>query len=237
MPAATFTPLRRLFSISALCALTALSPVSSAAPFFGHTLMPGFEFRDVVSIKGRQYQNLIRQETDFSCGAASLATILKYAYKLDVSERDVLEGMFSVSNPELVQQKGFSLLDIKNYINGIGMRGRGYKVKADALEKIRVPTIVLLDLKGYKHFVVLKKTEPERVYIADPALGNKVITRAEFEQQWNGIVFAIIGQGIDRDSPLVDPAPPLTARALHDVRAPLTDAELIDFGFRHADLF
>ena len=228
---------RRLLQITALCSLAALPSFTSAAPFFGHTIVPGFEFREVVSIKGRKFQNLVRQETDFSCGAASLATILKYAYRLDVSEQDVLEGMFSVSNPQIVQQKGFSLLDIKNYINGIGMRGRGYKVKSDALTKIRVPTIVLLDLKGYKHFVVLKKTDEKQVYIADPALGNKIISRAEFETQWNGIVFAIIGQGIDRDSPLVDPAPPLTARALHDVRAPLTDAELIDFGFRHADLF
>ena len=94
-----------------------------------------------------------------------------------------------------------------------------------------------MDLKGYKHFVVLKKTENDLVYIADPALGNKIIKKKDFEEQWNGIVFAIIGTGIDRTSPLVDPAPPLTARALHNVRAPLTDVELLEFGFKHADFF
>jgi len=231
-PARTF-----LTTILTLSVLAALAPSTQAAPFYGHTLSQGFEERKVVSMKGRKFQNLVRQETDFSCGAAALATILKYAYRIDVNEGDVLEGMFAVSDIEIVQRQGFSLLDIKNYIHGVGMRGRGYKVTVDALEKIRVPTIVLLDLKGYKHFVVLKKTDKDLVYIADPALGNKVVKKEDFKEQWNGIVFAVIGNGIDRSSPLVDPAPPLTARALHNVRAPLSDAELIDFGFRHADLF
>jgi len=226
-----------MLGVLTVAATATFAPASDAAPFFGHTLAMEFEDRKIVSIKGRKFQHLVRQETDFSCGAAALATILKYAYRIDVTENDVLDGLFSVSDLEVVQRQGFSLLDIKNYVNGVGMRGRGYKVDVDSLEQIRIPTIVLLDLKGYKHFVVLKKTDKELVYIADPALGNKILKKKEFMEQWNGIVFAVIGTGIDRASPLVDPAPPLTARALHDVRAPLTDAELIDFGFRHADLF
>lgn len=226
-----------MLGVLTVAATATFAPASDAAPFFGHTLNMEFEDRKIVSIKGRKFQHLVRQETDFSCGAAALATILKYAYRIDVTESDVLDGLFSVSDLEVVQRQGFSLLDIKNYVNGVGMRGRGYKVDVDSLEQIRIPTIVLLDTKGYKHFVVLKKTDKELVYIADPALGNKILKKKEFMEQWNGIVFAVIGTGIDRASPLVDPAPPLTARALHDVRAPLTDAELIDFGFRHADLF
>jgi len=220
-----------------IVAVAAQSPAVLATPFFGHTIDSGFEKRKIISIKERKFLNLVKQQTDFSCGAASLATILKYAYRIDVEEVDVLEGLFAVSDVELVQRQGFSLLDIKKYVNGIGMRGRGYKVSMEALEKVRIPTITLLDMKGYKHFVVLKKTDKEFVYIADPALGNKVIKKKDFKEQWNGVVFAVIGTGIDRTSPLVDPAPPLTARALHNVRAPLTDAELIDFGFRHADFF
>ncbi|WP_255854641.1 C39 family peptidase [Marinobacterium rhizophilum] len=214
-------------------------PVGSvqAAPFYGLVPGKGFEQVPIVSMQGRKYQNLIRQHTDFSCGAAALATILKYAYRLDVDENKVLQGLFAVSDAELVQRQGFSLLDIKNYVEGVGYRGRGYRVEANTLENIRIPTIVLLDLKGYKHFVVLKKVDGADVYLADPALGNKVISMETFESQWNGVVFAVIGNRFDRDSVLVNPPPPLTARGLHNIRAPLTNSELLDYGFRHTELF
>lgn len=179
---------------------------------------------------------MVPQRTDFSCGAAALATILKYAYNRDVTEDEVIGGLLKVSNEDLVRQKGFSLLDIKNYTQSIGMRGRGYNVKPDTLEKVHIPTIVLLDYKGYKHFVVLKKATADKAYIADPALGNRVMKRSEFDADWNGIVFAVIGQGFDRESALLRPKEALTARSMIDTYHPLTDAELFDYGFVRSDM-
>ena len=50
--------------------------------------------KDVQSIRERRYENLVEQRTDFSCGAASLATLLKYAFQRpDTTEHDVLAGM------------------------------------------------------------------------------------------------------------------------------------------------
>lgn len=223
----------------ALLALFTTLPAAplAAAPFTDLVPGLGVQEREVVSMKGLKYQNLIRQHTDFSCGAAALATILKYAYNLDVDENRVLQGLFAVSDPDIVRVRGFSLLDIKNYVEAVGFRGRGYKVEADTLAGIRIPTIVLLDLKGYKHFVVLKKVDGEEVYVADPALGNKVIPKETFVEQWNGVVFAVIGRGFDRTSILVNPPPPLTARGLHDTRAPLTNVELLEYGFNMSELF
>lgn len=214
------------------------STTAQAVPFDGSIMgTGGVQSRDVLSMQGRKYHNLIRQETDFSCGAAALATIMKYAYKLEVDEHKVLQGLFAVSDHEQVMTRGFSLLDIKKYVERVGFRGRGYKVAADTLDNIRIPTIVLLDMNGYKHFVVLKKTDGNDVYIADPALGNKILDRDTFNSQWNGIVFAVIGPGFDRETVLVNPAPQLTARKLHDVNAPLTHSELLDYGFRFSELF
>ncbi len=220
-----------------LCALLLISGTQAKAESFGGVL-PGGEFirKDVVSLRERRYLNLIKQQTDFSCGAASLATILRYAYGLDVTEEDMLDGLFAVSDPDVVQLQGFSLLNIKHYVERVGFRGRGYKVDAKTLDELKIPTIVLLDLKGYKHFVVLKKSADNLVYLADPALGNKIMPKDEFISSWNGIVFAIIGKGFNRDSVLTNPSPPLTARNLIDVFAPITDAQLIEYGFRHADL-
>ncbi|RTE64908.1 peptidase C39 [Amphritea opalescens] len=193
--------------------------------------------KSVVSMHEQRYSNLVRQQTDFSCGAAALATVLRYGYGLRVQEEDMLDGLFAVSDIDKVREQGFSLLNIKHYLERIGMRGRGYKVETDTLLNIKIPTIVLLDLKGYKHFVVLKKTEEDFVYLADPALGNKIMPKQKFMDSWNGIVFAVIGRGFNKNSILVNPRPQLTARALNNTFAPLSNAQLLDYGFRHSDLF
>lgn len=194
--------------------------------------------KDVQSIRERRFENLIEQRTDFSCGAASLATILKHAYgQPSVTEESVLTGMLQVSDPEVVRERGFSLLDLKNYVETLGYRGRGYEVAPDTLDEVSIPVIVLLDLEGYKHFVVMKKASGDRVYVGDPALGNRVMARDEFMASWNSIIFAIVGEGFDRNTALLDPRQPLTAHRMQDIFAPVPRQKLLDFGFRHADLF
>lgn len=204
---------------------------------FGGVLPNGGNIRKgVISMRDLKFVDMVPQKTDFSCGAAALATILKYSYNQAITETDVIDGLMKVSDIELVRQKGFSLLDIKNYIQSIGMRGRGYSVKPDTLEKVHIPTIVLLNYKGYKHFVVLKKATKDKAYIADPALGNRIMTRKEFDADWNGIVFAVVGQGFDRETVLLKPKEGLTARTLVDTYHPLSDAELFDYGFIRSDM-
>ncbi|ALM51634.1 C39 family peptidase [Halomonas huangheensis] len=194
--------------------------------------------KGVQSIRERRYENLIEQRTDFSCGAASLATILRYAYQFpDTSENQVLSGMLKLADIELVQQQGFSLLDMKNYVESLGLRGRGYEVTPETLDEVSIPVIVLLDLDGYKHFVVLKKASDDRVYIGDPALGNRVMSRDDFMSAWNNIIFAVVGEGYDRYSVLLDPRQPLSAHRMRDVFSPVSREQLVDFGFRHTELF
>ncbi|HKJ76828.1 MAG TPA: cysteine peptidase family C39 domain-containing protein, partial [Gammaproteobacteria bacterium] len=138
---------------------------------------------------------------------------------------------------EQVRRRGFSLLDIKNYVQTVGLRGRGYQVNEEGLDSISIPTIVLLDIDGYKHFVVLKKVDGRYAYIGDPALGNRVMDRDEFVSAWNGVVFAVIGPNFDRNTVLLQPRGKVTARRLNDVYTPVPKARLLDFGFNHADLF
>ncbi len=217
--------------------MLAIPPVPAANVRIGGVLPGGGIYhKNIVSLREAKFTNLITQQTDFSCGAAALATILRHVYGRDLGEADVLTGMMRIANPEVVKEQGFSLLDIKNYVETIGLRGRGYRLTAEQLAQVKIPVIVLLDIKGYKHFVVVKKTTPEKVYIADPALGNKVMTREEFVAGWNGIVFAVIGRGFDRQSVLLNPPEPLTVRRA-SLRSPVSDAELIDFGFTRAELF
>lgn len=60
----------------------------------------------VESMQERRFRNVVRQHTDYSCGAAALATILRYAYHLEADEGTVIEGMMGVSDPQLVHQRG-----------------------------------------------------------------------------------------------------------------------------------
>lgn len=218
--------------------LATLLATAHAAPVEFGGVLPGAGVvtKNVVSMHERQYSDVTRQTTDYSCGAAALATILKYAYNWPVTENEVVKLMLEVSNPKLVRERGFSMLDMKNFLQTIAMRGRGYRVRYPLLERVRIPTIVLLNIRGYRHFVVLKQATPNKVYLADPVLGNRVMSRAEFEKGWNGIILAVIGHGYDRNTALLERNELPTVKR-HKLEAPITDAELYQFGFKRADLF
>lgn len=192
----------------------------------------------VESMQEGRYRNMVRQHTDYSCGAAALATILRYAYHLNVDETQVIQGMIGVADPELVKQRGFSLLDIKHYVELLGMRGRGYRVDEERLRSLRVPGLVLMDVRGFRHFVVLKQVRNDVVELADPMLGNREMPLADFLKSWpSHAVFIVIANDFDRNTALLQTTRQPSARALFARQGPITDAELIDFGFTHADLF
>lgn len=209
----------------------ATAPGGTTPIWFGQ-VAPDGQTREVSvqSWKDLKFTNMVRQRTDFSCGAAALATIFNYAYAKDTTEQQVLTNMFKVADPDIVREKGFSLLDMKRYVQAVGMSGEGYKVEFEALRQLKIPGIVLISIRGYKHFVVLRKVTGETVFVADPALGNRIMTRSEFEAAWNGVVFVVVGEGYDPNTVLFKPPLPLSARRLFDERSPTQDANPTDFG-------
>jgi len=223
------------------CTVAAAWPCAAADVAFSGVLPNGAVYRQPVeSMQERRFRNLVRQHTDYSCGAAALATILRYAYHLEADESTVIEGMMGVSDPALVHQRGFSLLDIKRYVEALGMRGRGYRISEERLRTLRVPGLVLMDVRGFRHFVVLKQVREDMAELADPILGNRVVPLQDFLAAWpSRAVFIVIGSDFDRDTALLLPSEKPSARALYARQGAgtLTDAELVDFGFTHADLF
>lgn len=224
-----------------LCVVLLLLPMSRLhagdVAFSGVLPNGGLFTQQVESMQERKFRNLVRQHTDYSCGAAALATILRYAYNLEADEATVIEGMMGVSDPELVHQRGFSLLDIKRYVESLGMRGRGYRVNEERLRSLRVPGLVLMDVRGFRHFVVLKQVRGDVVDLADPILGNRSIPVEEFLQSWpSRAVFIVIGSDFNRNTVLLQPGERPSARSLYARQGPITEAELVDFGFTHADL-
>ncbi len=227
------------FTICLLAALCLAGPARAAEIGF-HGILPNGAVMpvQVESMREARFRHLVRQHTDYSCGAAALATILKYGYRLDVDEATVIEGMMGLADAEIVQSRGFSLLDIKRYVESLGMRGRGYRIEEDRLRALRVPGLVLMDVRGFRHFVVLKQVVGEHVEVADPILGNRSVPMAEFLESWpSRAVFIVIGSDFDRNTVLMDPVERPSAKRLFARQGPVTDAELLDFGFSHADLF
>ncbi|MNH01340.1 Lactococcin-G-processing and transport ATP-binding protein LagD [compost metagenome] len=145
--------------------------------------------------------------------------------------------MLAHADQDLVRTQGFSMLDMKRYVESLGMRARGYRVAPDTLHSIRIPVVVLLDIRGYKHFVVMQKVDKGWVYVGDPVLGHKRFKIDDFVKGWNGIIFAVIGQGYDKNNILLDPPLPLSAKNRVSNFTPVQDAELMDFGFIQSDFF
>jgi uncharacterized protein len=229
---------RPTMRIIALAFLLCVASVSEAAQM-PLSILPGgaLVYKPIQSVRERKFSDLVQQKTDFSCGAAALATILRQAYWLDVNEEQIIEGMLSHSDQELVRVQGFSMLDMKRYVESIGLRARGYRVATETLSEIKIPVVVLMDIRGYKHFVVMQRVQKGWVYIGDPVLGHKRYKVDDFVKGWNGIIFAVIGQGYDKTNALLDPPLPLTAKNHINTFSPVQDAELMDFGFIQSDFF
>lgn len=224
--------------IIALAVLLCVTGVIEAAQM-PLSVLPGgaVVYKPIQSIRERKFVDLVQQKTDFSCGAAALATILRQAYWLDVNEDQIIEGMLAHADQNLVRTQGFSMLDMKKYVESLGMRARGYRVAPETLNDIKIPVVVLMDVRGYKHFVVLQRVNRGWAYVGDPVLGHKRYKVDDFVKGWNGIIFAVIGQGYDKDNALLDPPVPLTAKNRINEFAPVKDAELMDFGFIRSDFF
>ncbi len=145
----------------------------------------------VESFQEKKYHDTIAQEHDFSCGSAALATLLSYNYKMPVSETDVFKDMIVNGDKKVISESGFSLLDIKRYLQRHGLDSNGYRAPLSKLEEVRLPAIVLLNVRGYHHFVVLEGIENGRVLLADPANGMRSEPIGVFESEWSGIFFLI----------------------------------------------
>lgn len=144
----------------------------------------------VTSLKEARLQTVIRQQYDFSCGSAAVATLLTYHYGRPMSEAEAFEFMYRTGDQAKIQREGFSMLDMKRFLDDRGLRSDGFRLSLDRLAEIGVPGIALVDTHGYRHFVVVRGMKRGKVLLADPAAGSVAVDRADFERIWNGVLLA-----------------------------------------------
>jgi uncharacterized protein len=145
----------------------------------------------ITTFKEMHYRRVVHQKYDYSCGSAALATLLTYHYERPTLESTALKWMFAHGDQEKIRKEGFSLLDMKRYLASIGLDGEGYRVTLDKVAQVGIPGIILVNVRGYSHFVVLKGIRGDKVLIGDPALGAKLMTREDVEKIWTGVFFTI----------------------------------------------
>jgi predicted double-glycine peptidase len=132
-----------------------------------------------------KHRGIVKQQYDYSCGAAVLATLFTYYLGEEVDEGSVIKDLFRVGDVEKIRRRqGFSLLDLKRYALMKGYRATGYRATVEDLVKLGVPAIVAIDVGNYRHFVIFKGVYKGRVLLADPALGNTVVSVGEFRRIW-----------------------------------------------------
>ncbi|MBW6392924.1 C39 family peptidase [Halomonas sp. Y3S6] len=135
-----------------------------------------------------RWDGVVAQQYDYSCGAAAVATLLTYHYDRPTTEADVFESMIRTGEVEQIREQGFSMLDMKRYLDGQGLNSDGFRVGLDDLERIGIPAITLINTGGYRHFVVFKGVDGDSVLLGDPAVGTVAVPRAHFESIWSGLV-------------------------------------------------
>lgn len=177
-------------SVAALAAITLLGGVADGA----ETRIPapgGSLTISITSLKEARFKSVVRQEHDFSCGSAAIATLLTHHYGRPTTEAEAFRTMFEVGDQAAIHRFGFSLADMQRYLDTVGLRSDGFKVTLDKLSEVGIPAITLINTKGYNHFVVVKGVRGGDILVGDPALGLKAIPKAEFEAMWQQVMFVI----------------------------------------------
>jgi uncharacterized protein len=134
-------------------------------------------------------EGVMIQNWDLSCGAAALGTLLRYEFGRRITEKEIARGLMRrgeyIKHPELVQiQEGFSLFDLKRYLQTHGYKGLGLG-KLELKDLIKwAPIMVPIDALGYNHFVIFRGVMGNRVLLADPAWGNRTMTIDKFQRMW-----------------------------------------------------
>lgn len=182
----------------------------------------------VISVSPRSWkdirnQNIVMQQYDYSCGAAVLATVVKYYWGDPATERQFLEGILEMLNEEELKdrvQNGLSMTDLRRvavkegYLASIGKRDF-----ADLFD-LKVPVIIRIVQGEFEHFVVFRGIADDRVFLADPIRGNLRMSATKFLEQWNegsmedGVILVVAKRGAKprEHSPLLlhhDPCMPV----------------------------
>lgn len=124
---------------------------------------------------------LIRQTEASECGLACLAMVASFhGYETDLAH---LRQRFKISN------HGINLKSLIDMAAKLHLAGRALKLESDNLVGLQLPCILHWDLN---HFVVLKAIKRNKAVILDPGIGERSLTKEEFDKHFTGIALELV---------------------------------------------
>ncbi|EMS3072145.1 C39 family peptidase, partial [Neisseria gonorrhoeae] len=148
----------------------------NAAPMFNDNPVVYGKIK-LQSWKARRDFNIVKQDLDFSCGAASVATLLNNFYGQTLTEEEVLEKLGK-------EQMRASFEDMRRIMPDLGFEAKGYALSFEQLAQLKIPVIVYLKYRKDDHFSVLRGVDGNTVLLADPSPGHVSMSRAQFLEAW-----------------------------------------------------
>lgn len=135
-------------------------------------------------------QGVVKQERDYSCGAAAVATLLTHHWGREVSESDVLNAWLAqFSQEELSLQmfvdEGFSLWHIAMLGGPLGYRATGLQVPIVSLATLKQPLLIYVEPFGQPHFTLVTQGSEKGVWLSDPSWGRVYVSFRELRDWVN----------------------------------------------------
>lgn len=168
-----------------------------SSPLFSPPFAHITKDRQITSWSEMRDKNLTKQEYDYSCGAASLSSILEHYYGLEnASEKEILDTVLLKKgidinqkeeiqfDDEMKQKAHLSFYDMVGYAEDRGFRAFGLAVDLPALYELKAPVIIYVKVRNIEHFSVLKGIDSKFVYLADPSFGNIKVSVAKFVEMF-----------------------------------------------------
>jgi ATP-binding cassette, subfamily C, bacterial len=111
------------------------------------------------------------------CGAAALGMVLGfYGRIVPLAELRQACG---------ISRDGSSAANVLTAAKNYGMNAKGFKKGLQSLMALQPPYIIFWQ---FDHFLVVDGFDKERVYVNDPAVGQRTLSLEEFDQGYTGIV-------------------------------------------------
>ncbi len=140
--------------------------------------------------------HIVKQQYDYSCGSAALATLLNYYLGEQLTEKQIIAALIEYGDKQQIEKlRAFSLLDMKRFVEKLGYKGTGYKAEIEDLKTLGKPCIVPVEIFGYSHFCVFRGIFQDHVFLADPYLGNVSYSVADFRKMWQRNVAFVVTNG------------------------------------------
>jgi predicted double-glycine peptidase len=148
-------------------------------------------FHNWTALRSR---GVVLQKLDFSCGAASVATLATFFLGKPTTEETALRIIRARYTPEEWKKKkqdGLSMEDLAYIAEQLGFQAQGGRLGLAALLKLNGPVIVHFNKGEFQHFSVLRGIHGMTVFLADPVFGSVSMSLGLFLDQFTGNALAV----------------------------------------------